>query len=166
MPVPAPGQTLSHYRLLERIGHGGMGEVWLAEDTALPRRVAVKLLHAPLASDAQLVERLLREARAAASVDHPNVITVYEAGLHDGQPFLVMQYLEGETLEQRLERGPLPAPEAIAIARSIADALAEVHALGIVHRDLKAGNVVLTARGPRVLDFGISAMRGSPRITN
>src|SRR5206468_3017717 len=118
-----------------------------------------------LATDAAATERLLREARAAASVDHPNVVTVYEAGVHHGQPFLVTQYLEGETLEQRLERGPLPVPDAIALARSIADALAEVHALGIVHRDLKPANVVLTARGPRILDFGISAVNGSSRLT-
>src|SRR5881396_2800770 len=134
MSAPSTGAALSHYRLIERIGRGGMGEVWLAEDTLLPRRVAIKVLHAHLGADGEAVERLLREARAAASVDHPNVITVYEAGLHEGHPFLVMQYLEGETLEQRLARGALPVADAIALARGIADALAEVHALGIVHR--------------------------------
>ena len=93
-----------------------MGQVWLAEDTQLPRRVVVKLLHAHLESDPEAVERLLREARAAASVDHPNVVTVHEAGVHDGQPFLVMQRVEGETLEARLARGPLPVAEAVAMA--------------------------------------------------
>src|SRR5690242_8423182 len=110
-----------------------MGEVWLAEDLDLPRRVAVKLLPRHLAAEPEAVERLLREARAAATVDHPNVVTVYEAGTVEGQPFLVMQRVEGETLEARLTRGALPAAEAIAMARAIADALAEVHCLGIVH---------------------------------
>ena len=142
-----------------------MGEVWLAEDTQLPRRVAVKLLPRHLASDPEAVERLLREARAAASVDHPNVVTVYEAGTLDGQPFLVMQRVEGDTLEKRLERGALPVGEAVTMVSAIADALAEVHALGIVHRDLKPSNIMLTPRGPKVLDFGIAAVRGNAALT-
>jgi len=160
-----PFPTLSHYRLIEPLGRGAMGEVWLAEDEQLPRRVAIKLLPRHLAEDGEAVERLLREARAAATVDHPNVVTVHEAGTVDGQPFLVMQRVEGETLEQRLARGPLPVAETIAVASGIADALAEVHALGIVHRDLKPSNVMLTARGPKVLDFGIAAVRGAGRLT-
>jgi TolB-like protein/Tfp pilus assembly protein PilF len=156
---------ISHYRLMERLGQGGMGQVWLAEDTNLPRRVVVKLLHPHLACDATATARLLREARAAASIDHPNVVTVYEAGVQDGQPFLVSAYLEGETLEQRLARGPLPVAEAIAIARALADALAEVHALDIVHRDLKPANIMLTARGPRILDFGVSALGAAQDLT-
>src|SRR5262245_21485889 len=159
------GESVSHYRLLERIGRGGMADVWLAEDTLLPRRVAIKFLLAHLESDDSSVERLLREARAAASVDHPNVVTVYEAGMHEGEPFLAMQYLEGETLQQRLARGPLPVAEAVDLAKAIADALAEVHELGIVHRDLKPANIMLTPRGPRVLDFGVSAIRGQTRLT-
>jgi TolB-like protein/Flp pilus assembly protein TadD len=159
------GESVSHYRLLERIGRGGMGDVWLAEDTLLPRRVAIKFLLAHLESDNASVERLLREARAAATVDHPNVVTVYEAGMHDGQPFLAMQYLEGESLQQRLARGPLPVAEAVDLAKSIADALAEVHELGIVHRDLKPANIMMTPRGPHVLDFGVSAIRGQTRLT-
>jgi TolB-like protein/Flp pilus assembly protein TadD len=165
MTVGPPIPAVSHYRLLERIGRGAMGEVWLAEDTQLPRRVAVKLLPRELALDAQAVERLLREAQAAASVDHPNVVIVYEAGMADGHPYLVMQRVEGETLEQRLRRGSLPIDEAVRLATAIADALAEVHALGIVHRDLKPSNVMLTARGPKVLDFGIAAVRGAERMT-
>jgi hypothetical protein len=131
----AGGGTVSHYRLLDRLGRGGMGQVWLADDLALPRKVAIKLLTADQETDEQAVARLLREARAAASIDHPNVVTLYEAGLHEGQPFLVMQYIEGETLEARLARGPLTVAEALEMARGIVDALAEVHALGIVHRD-------------------------------
>ena len=165
MSAPAPPEKLSHYRLIERIGQGAMGEVWMAEDTALPRRVAIKLLSPRLRTDDESVERLMREARAAATVDHPNVVTVFEVGMHEQQPYVVMQLVEGETLETRLARGPMGVPEVITMARGIADALAEVHALGIVHRDLKPANVVLTPRGPRVLDFGIAAMQGDPRLT-
>jgi len=160
-----PVETVSHYRLLELLGRGAMGEVWLAEDLQLPRRVAVKLLPRHLAEDSEAVERLLREARAAATVDHPNVVTVHEAGLVDGQPYLVMQRVEGETLEQRLARGPLPVDQAVALVAAVADALAEVHALGIVHRDLKPSNIMVTARGPKVLDFGLAAVRGHARLT-
>jgi non-specific serine/threonine protein kinase len=163
--APAPSGSISHYRLIELLGRGAMGEVWLAEDTQLPRKVAVKLLPRHLSEDAEAVERMLREAQAAASVDHPAVVTVYEAGLHEGRPYIVMQRVEGETLAARLERGPLEISEAVELTTRIADALAEVHALGIVHRDLKPANVVLTARGPKLLDFGIASIKGSPRMT-
>jgi TolB-like protein/thioredoxin-like negative regulator of GroEL len=159
-------ETVSHYRLIEQLGQGAMGEVWLAEDTQLPRKVAVKLLPRHLAKDPEAVDRLLREAQAAASVDHPGVVTVYEAGLADGRPYIVMQRVEGDTLEERLASGPLAVDDAIAMTIQIADALAEVHALGIVHRDLKPSNVVLTARGAKVLDFGIASVKGSPRLTS
>src|SRR5437016_600849 len=166
MPKPIAAElTLSHYRLIELLGRGSMGEVWLADDTQLPRRVAIKLLPAHLAEDQESVDRLLREAQAAASVDHPAVVTVYEAGMFEGRPFLVMQRIEGETLEQRLQRGPLPVDEAVKLARDLADGLAEVHALGIVHRDLKPSNVVLSSHGPKMLDFGVAAVKGSPRLT-
>ncbi len=163
--VPRPAEIVSHYRLLEVLGRGAMGEVWLAEDTQLPRQVAIKLLPRHLAEDPEAVARLLREAQAAASVDHPAVVAVYEAGLADGRPYLVMPRVEGETLEQRLARGPLPVGEVLDIATRITDALAEVHALGIVHRDLKPANIILTARGPKILDFGVAAVRGTPRMT-
>jgi serine/threonine-protein kinase len=161
----APSDLVSHYRLLEPLGRGAMGEVWLAEDVQLPRKVAVKLLPRHMAADADAVARLLREAQAAASVDHPGVVTVYEAGLHAGQPFLVMQRVEGDTLEKRLGRGVLPVPEAIELATQVADALAEVHALGIVHRDLKPSNIVMSSRGARILDFGVASVKGSPQLT-
>src|SRR2546426_7582821 len=157
-PSPKPAETISHYTLLEPLGRGAMGEVWLAEDTQLPRKVAIKLLPRHLAEDAEAVDRLLREARAAASIDHPAVVTVYEAGLAEGRPYLVMQRVEGETLAQRLARGTLPLEEMIELALTLADALAEVHALGIVHRDLKPANIVLSPRGPRILDFGVASV--------
>src|SRR5258706_1550528 len=163
-PAVAP-DVISDYRWVERIGQGAMGEVWVAEDLQLPRRVAVKILPRHLSEDPEAVERMLREAQAAASVDHPAVVTVYEAGLHQGRPYIVMQRVEGETLGARLARGPLQITDAIALAGRIADALAEVHALGIVHRDLKPANIVLTARGPKLLDFGIASVKGSPRMT-
>jgi len=163
--TPHSLDRISHYQLLEPLGRGAMGEVWLAEDTQLPRKVAVKLLPRHLSEDGDAVARLLREAQAAASVDHPGVVTVYEAGVHDGRPYLVMQRVEGDTLEARLERGPLPVSEAVKLGIEVADALAEVHALGIVHRDLKPSNVILSARGARVLDFGVASVKGSPRLT-
>ncbi len=164
--TPTTPTTISHYRLLDRIGEGGMGEVWLAEDTQLPRRVAIKILSPRLAADPDAVDRLLREAQAAATVDHPGVVTVYEAGLSEGRPYLVMQRVEGETLEERLARGRMPVAEAIEVTAQIADALAEVHALGIVHRDLKPSNIILTPRGPKILDFGIASLKGSTRLTS
>src|SRR5262245_30556506 len=165
MNLSETDRAISHYRLLELLGRGGMGEVWRAEDTQLPRTVAVKLLPAHLATDREAAERLLREARAAASVDHPGVVAVYEAGFFGDRPYLVMQRAEGETLGARLARGPLPPAEAFEIGRALADALAEVHALGIVHRDLKPDNVVLTTRGPKILDFGLASLRDSPNLT-
>ena len=156
---------ISHYKLLEPLGRGAMGEVWLAEDTQLPRKVAVKLLPRHMSEDGDAVARLLREAQAAASVDHPGVVTVYEAGVHDGRPYLVMQRVEGDPLEARLERGPLAVSEVLKLGIEVADALAEVHALGIVHRDLKPSNVILSPRGARVLDFGVASVKGSPRLT-
>src|SRR5262245_8203869 len=165
MSAPASEDKVSHYRLLELLGRGAMGEVWLAEDTQLPRKVAVKLLPRHMAEDADAVARLLREAQAAASVDHPGVVTVYEVGVHDGRPYMVMQRVEGETLEVRLERGPLPILDAVHLGIEVADALAEVHALGIVHRDLKPANVVMSPRGARVLDFGVASVKGSSRLT-
>ncbi len=164
-PEKPPFEIVSRYRLLELLGRGAMSEVWLAVDTQLPRKVAVKLLARHLANDPDSVDRLLREARAAASVDHPAVVTVYEAGLVAHVPYLVMQRVEGETLDARLRRGPMAIDEAVSVAMQIADALAEVHALGIVHRDLKPSNVVLTSRGPKILDFGLASCRGAVTLT-
>jgi non-specific serine/threonine protein kinase len=160
-----PRETLSHYRLIERLGRGGMGEVWLAEDTDLPRQVAIKILAPHLAENESAMARLQREAQAMAAINHPAVVTVYEAGQAEGIPYIVMQKLDGETLAERLLRGPLPVAEVVQVMTRIADALAEVHALGVVHRDLKPSNIVLTSRGPVVLDFGLASMETQTRLT-
>jgi tRNA A-37 threonylcarbamoyl transferase component Bud32 len=146
------------YRLVRRIAAGGMGEVWEADDTVLGRRVALKVLVAELAADKRATRRFVREARATARLTHPNVARVYDFGRDGGVPFLVMELLQGETLADRLAAGPLPPAEAARIAASVADALDAAHQLGIVHRDVKPANVMLTPAGDvKVMDFGIAA---------
>jgi eukaryotic-like serine/threonine-protein kinase len=152
-----PGQTLKNYRIINKIGQGGMGEVYLAEDTQLGRRVAIKLLPAKAISDEHARKRLVREARAAAKLDHPNICSVYEVGEEDGHSFIVMQYLEGETLDTRMTRKPLEMKESLTIASQVADALSEAHSHGIIHRDIKPGNIMITLRGQaKVMDFGLA----------
>ena len=134
-----------------------MGIVWLAEDTKLHRRVALKFLPAGAALGEEPAERLLREARVASALDHPHIGTIYEVGEFEGQPFIAMAYYQGETLAERLARGPLPIAETARIVAHVADALSAAHAAGIVHRDLKPSNLMLTASGQvKVLDFGIA----------
>ncbi len=150
-------ETLSHYRVLSRLGAGGMGEVLLAEDTRLGRKVAVKLLAERWASDAAARRRFLREARAAACLDHPNICAIYEVGSDGDRDFIVMPYLEGETLADRLRRAALELPEVLSLGVQVADALAEAHAHQIVHRDVKPQNILITPRGQaKVLDFGLA----------
>ena len=159
-----PGQSLLHYRLVERIGEGGMGVVWKAIDTTLDRDVAVKILPEALATDAERLARFEREAKVLASLNHPNVATVH--GFHDagGIRFLVMELVSGETLEERLKRGAMPPDEALPVARKIAEGVEYAHERGIVHRDLKPANIKLTADGGvKVLDFGLAkAIAGDP----
>ena len=151
------GRTVSHYRILSHVGAGGMGTVYLAEDTKLQRRVAMKFLPADAARSREASARLVREARAASALDHPNIGTIYEIDEADGQPFIVMAYYEGETLATRLARGPLPIAEVARVVAQVADALDAAHRAGIVHRDLKPSNLMLTAAGHvKVLDFGIA----------
>jgi TolB-like protein/predicted Ser/Thr protein kinase len=151
--------TISHYRIIKKLGAGGMGEVYLAEDTLLGRQVAIKFLPAEAVADEQARKRLFREARAAALLDHPNICAVHEVGEEGGRSFIVMQYIEGETLAARIKRQPLEVKEALAIAAQVADALTEAHARGVIHRDLKPQNVMLSARGQvKVLDFGLAKM--------
>src|SRR5437867_1918301 len=151
------GEAISHYRILQKLGAGGMGEVYLAEDTKLNRKVAIKFLPTDSVISEQANKRLLREARAAATLDHPNICAIHEVGEEDGRSFIVMQYVEGETLEARMKRKTLEMSESLSIATQITDALAEAHARGIIHRDIKPSNIIITSRGQaKVMDFGLA----------
>ncbi|HEY2289481.1 MAG TPA: protein kinase [Thermoanaerobaculia bacterium] len=162
---PLAGE-LGPYRLVREIGSGGMGVVYEAEDTRLRRRVAIKLLPPEHSRDRAAKDRFLREARAASALDDPHICTVHDVGEHDGRLYIVMTYYEGETLKERLARGPLPVDEARRIAIQVARALARAHEAGIVHRDIKPANVMLTRRGEvKVLDFGIAKMSGDTTLT-
>src|SRR5215210_5256832 len=155
------GQQMGPYRLLREIGGGGMGTVYEAEDARLGRRVAIKLLPPEYSRDRKAKERFLREARAAAAVDHPNLCTVHDVGESDGRLYIVLSFYEGETLRERIRRGPLPIAEAREIAIQVARGLARAHEAGIVHRDIKPANVILTRRGEaKILDFGIARLGG------
>jgi tetratricopeptide (TPR) repeat protein/predicted Ser/Thr protein kinase len=151
------GRQMSRYRVLSPIGQGGMGEVYLAEDLSLSRKAALKFLPASHTGDDSARERLLREAQSAASLDHPFICKVYEVGTGDDQPFIAMEYIEGTTLKERLEAGPLPLEEAVRLAAEIAEAVDFAHARRIVHRDLKPANIMLTPDGHvKVMDFGVA----------
>lgn len=153
----AAGQSLGHYIIREKLGAGGMGEVYLADDTKLHRQVAIKFLKTKSSFDTKAEKRLLREARAAAMLDHPNICTIHEVGTSEGRSFIVMPYIEGETLDTRIKRESLPLLEGIDIALSIADALTEAHSHKIVHRDIKPSNVIISSRGQiKVLDFSLA----------
>jgi serine/threonine protein kinase/dienelactone hydrolase len=151
------GRTVSHYRIVSHVGAGGMGTVYLAEDTTLNRRVALKFLPPETSRSPDASARLLREARAASALEHPHIGTIYEIGELDGQPFIAMAYYDGETLAARLARGPLPMADVARIVAQAAEALAAAHDAGIVHRDLKPSNLMLASSGHvKVLDFGIA----------
>jgi serine/threonine protein kinase len=153
------GTKLGSFVIVSRIGAGGMGEVWRAKDAKIGRDVAIKVLPAFLVADADRLQRFEQEARAAGTLNHPNLVTIYELGTHDGAPFIAMELLEGETLRDKLDRGAIPARKSIEYAVQIANGLAAAHEKGIVHRDLKPENIFTMPDGRiKILDFGLAKL--------
>jgi serine/threonine protein kinase len=158
------GMHLGPYEIVSALGAGGMGEVYSARDTRLNRTVAIKILPEHLSSNPQLRERFDREAKAISSLSHPHICPLCDVGHQDGIDYLVMELLEGETLARRLKKGPLPPERAIDYATQIADALDTAHRRGVIHRDLKPGNIMLVKTGTKLLDFGLAKVRAAEAV--
>src|SRR5215472_13672262 len=151
------GTTISHYHVLRKVGSGGMGAVYEAEDTRLGRRVALKFLPENPGCDPRTLQRFEREARAASSLNHPSICTIYEVEEHNGRPVIVMELLQGESLKEHIGKGPIPCDEVLDLGIQVSDALEAAHIKGIIHRDIKPGNIFLVGPGRvKILDFGLA----------
>lgn len=167
MHVPlAAGELVSQYRIIEKIGAGGMGEVYLAEDTRLKRKVALKFLPSHLVANEEIKARFLREAQAVAKLNHPNIVTIYDVSEFNGRPFFAMEHVEGHLLHHFAHEKPLPLDTVIDYAVQVCQGIGEAHRAGVVHRDIKATNIIVDTKGrARLLDFGLAAVAGDDKLT-